>query len=164
MRENQLKMYRGIKNDLLVQILSASINGGRRDISITGSLVEKLMSPPEFRKFFEGGRLGTEGFYAFANHIQGCESDFKVIVFKLKLIARQLDFLVRSIEIRDAALFDHLRNIEQSLFELDALSVDYDDVKCLVGIIWMFFAGWSAIEGYRDGDNQDLIERAINEI
>lgn len=161
LRENCLKMYRDTKKQILFDILSASQQGGRTDIESSLDVVERLMVPTEFRKVFQHGSEANEGFYAFSNHIQRSEKDFRSIIFKFKLIARQLEYVLNNYEIKDQETFESIKRIEEILFELDILHVGYDDEKVLGRIIWAIFAGWSMVEEYRD---YDIIEKAIAKI
>lgn len=119
------------------------------------------MNPTEFVRFFEEGMEADEGFYAFRNHIQANEKDFRAIIFKLGLIARQLEFLLNNLEIPDDAQFQALKRIEEWLVGLDVLHASYDEEKMLDNALWSIFGGWSMIDGYR---GYDPIEKAIDGI
>ena len=161
LRENCRKMYRATKGQILYDILSASQKGGKSDIDATSDLVDALMEPQAFKKMFEGRREGSEGFYAFSNHIQSNETDLRSLVFKFKLVARQLEFLLNNYEMRDQEQFGSLKRIEEGLFELDTLHAGHDEGKVLDRMIWAVFAGWSFVDGYR---GYDIIEKAIDQI
>lgn len=161
MRNGCRKMYLSTKKQLLYDILSGSWSGGRKDIQITADLIGNLMAPANFAKFFEGGHEADEGFYAFSNFIQNDEIAFRSVIFKFKLIARQLDFVLNNVEFANEEAFQKLKWLEEFLFELDDLHADYDNEKVLSRAIWSVFAGWSNIDGYR---GFDPIEKAIEEI
>src|SRR5258706_2786392 len=61
LRASCKKMYLSTKRQILFDILSGSVNGGRKDINITSDFEDVLMkSPSEFTKFFKG-READEG-------------------------------------------------------------------------------------------------------
>jgi hypothetical protein len=161
LRANCKRMYLNTKTQILFDILSGSVRGGRTDIGISSDLIDALMNPVAFRKFFEKGREADEGFYAFSNYIQRNDEAFRSIVFKFKLVARQLEFVLSNIDFEDEKSFQGLKWLEHSLFALDELHADYDTVKSLGQTIWAVFTGWSMVDGYRDFDP---IEKAIDEI
>lgn len=153
------KMYAGLKREILFEILSCAWKGGNKDVDLAE--VDELMNPVKFRDFFDGGREADEGFYAFSNHIQRNEGDFKLIVSKFKSVARQIDFILNNMEIEDEQKFQRLKRIEHALLSLDELHANYDDVKTLDRMIWEIFGGFSSIDGYR---NFDPIQKAISEL
>lgn len=155
------KMYHRLKEQILFDILQGSQKGGRTDIQVHYELVQKLMDCTEFKKFFEDGDEADEGFYAFRNHIQNDERDFRSIIFKLQLIARQLEFILHTVDIRDQEHLETLKRLEQWLLSLDELHAGYDEEKILDSAIWAIFAGWSQVDGYL---GYDPIERAIDKI
>jgi hypothetical protein len=155
------KMYRSTKEQILWDILDGSRKGGRTDFELHYGLVEQLMSPDEFRKFFADGKESDEGIYAFRNHIQGDEDDFRSIIFKFKLMARQLEFLLNNVAVENQENLESLKRLEQWLLSLDELHAGYDEEKVLDGAIWAIFAGWSMADGYR---GYDPIEKAIEQI
>ncbi len=55
-KANLQKLYRGIKEDILLQVVFASIKGGRRDISTDTETLQKLMTPEGFKEAFRDGR------------------------------------------------------------------------------------------------------------
>lgn len=149
------------KKQILYDVLQGSKQGGRYDIDVNSETAGLLMDVTQFRKVFSHGKELNEGFYAFRNYIQSNEKAFRSIIFKFKLIGRQLDFVLHAIEVRNQQQFDSLKWLEESLFELDELHADYDNEKILCQLIWALFAGWSMIDGYRD---YDPIEKAISTI
>ena len=161
LRASCKKMYLSTKKEILFDILSGSRKGGRKDIQITDGLEDALMEPAAFAKFFRDGREADEGFHAFSNYIQGDEQAFRSIIFKLKLVARQLEFVLNNVDFDDDETFQKLKWLEEFLFALDDLHADYDNVKSLNRAIWPIFSGWSNVDGYL---GFDLIEKAIDEI
>ncbi len=159
LRANCKKMYRDTKRQILCDIVSWSVSGGRTDLDMGN--FDEMMKPEGFKKAFEGGREADEGFYAFTNFIMRDEAAFRSIVFKFKLVARQLEYILQNIEFDDEGIFQKLKRIEEGLFELEQLHADYDQVKILDNVIWGIFAGFSIIDGYR---GFDFVEQAIDEI
>ncbi len=155
------RMYRSTKEGILWDVLHGSWNGGRTDIVLSSATVKALLSPKEFRKYFENGSEADEGFYAFTNYVMRNEDAFRSVIFKFKLVARQLEFLLNNLVIEDQDCLETLKRLEQWLLSLDELHAGYDEVKRLDAAIWAIFTGWSTIEGYR---GYDPIERAIARI
>ena len=155
------RMYRSTKEEILWDVLHGSVNGGRSDIELSSQTVKALLHPEEFRKCFDGGREADEGFYAFTNYVMRNEDAFRSIIFKFKLVARQLEFLLNNLVIEDQNCLDTLKRLEQWLLSLDELHAGYDEVKRLDDAILAIFTGWSTIEGYR---GYDPVERAIARI
>jgi len=105
-KANCFKSYRYRKRVLLHALVSASIKGGRDDLELSGESIDRLMSPEGFRKSFEHGHEADEGIYAFSNYIQNNENEFREIIFELRLIARQLEYVLNNCDISDDKLFD----------------------------------------------------------
>jgi hypothetical protein len=160
-KQNCLKSYRYRKRLILHAVVSASIGGGRTDLSSSSGDIDRLMSIGEFRNAFEGGREADEGIYAFSNYIQNNESEFRAIVFELNLIARELNFVLNNYDIDDQELFETVKRIEEALFSTRELHADYDDEKRLTNLLYGIFTGFSIIDGYTD---YDPIERAIKSL
>ena len=53
-KANLLKMYRSIKEGILLEVVLASIKGGRCDLTTNSETIEKLMSPGGFKDAFKG--------------------------------------------------------------------------------------------------------------
>lgn len=60
-KNNFKTIYKGLKKDIIGEILWCSRNGGRTDIDVTGELVEELFDVTKFRDLFKGGNEGDEG-------------------------------------------------------------------------------------------------------
>ena len=161
LRASCKKMYLSTKRQILYEILSGSWSGGRKDIDFSMESIDGLMKPDNFKNLFQGGKNADEGFYAFSNYIQSNETAFRSVIFKFKLVARQLEFVLNNVDFSDEKKFQNLKWLEESLYELDNLHAGYDNEKVLSRAIWSVFGGWSDIYGYGD---YDPIEKAIDEI
>ncbi len=162
LKSNFRRIYKDIKHELIREILWCSQKGGRTDINATEELVEKLHDVREFRELFKGGKKGDEGWYAFCNNIQGDPAAFLSLIQKLKLLAKQLDFILHNYEIKKQEHFDFLKGLEITIIELDNLDKNAhgDEVKIFSRFLWQMFAGYNFTEGYKD---YDIIEKMINE-
>ncbi len=148
LRKNALARYANIKKDILFNILAASQKGGRRDLEITYTLIEELTKPENFRKRFDGGREGDEGYSAFENQMSNETYEFRQIFFSLGVLARHLNFLTHNFPFRDGKLFEDLTRLESVLHRIEFSGAGYDESKLLCAFIYEIYAGWDSVEGY----------------
>jgi hypothetical protein len=160
-KASALKMYKNIKRDILSAVVSASIQGGRDDLTEDTDFVETLMSPDIFRANFEDGGEANEGFYAFENQMGRRTPEFEEIILNFELLEREIFFILGNYKFDDQEIFDLLKRIGSLLLRLKHSQVGYDESKPLCNIIWEVYAGWSFVTGYR---GYDLIEKAISDI
>jgi hypothetical protein len=146
-KANLQKMYKNIKMDILWAIVQASIKGGRHDLTSSFEFVESLVSPAAFKKAFEGGREGNEGFYAFANQMSDETPEFRQIVHGLTMLSKQIEFALHNYSVEDQEDFDFFKRLELLLTSLQANGSGYDESKPLCQFIWEVYAGWNWIEG-----------------
>lgn len=90
-KENLRQIYKNIKRDILLQVVFASIKGGRRDLEASYDEIEKLMSPEVFATTFGKGREADEGFYAFQNQMHDNTPEFQEIVLNLEMLSKQIE-------------------------------------------------------------------------
>jgi hypothetical protein len=160
-KANLLKMYRSIKESILLEVVLASIKGGRRDLTADSETIEKLMSPEGFKAAFKDGREADEGFYAFANQMQNDTPEFRQIVLNLEMLSKQIEFLLHNYSIDDQETFDFFKRLELLLIQLQAHGPGYDEAKPLCGLIYELYAGWNAIVGHID---HDWLEKKISNL
>lgn len=160
-KENLKRMYRSIKEDILCQVVSASRNGGRRDLQADTETIELLMTIEGFKRAFQGGTEGDEGFYAFQNQMTEDTPEFRKILLNLEMLAKQIEFVLHNYTIVDDQLFGYFKHFELMLLSLRCSSPGYDESKPLCGFVYGMFSGWSVIEGYR---GYDRIEKMIDDI
>jgi hypothetical protein len=160
-KSNLSQMYRGIKKDILWQIVFASIKGGRHDLSTDLDAVERLMVPHVFKTAFGGGREADEGFYAFENQMSDDTPEFREIVMSLQLLSKQIDFVLHNYNIEDHKLFGFFKDLELLLLKLQHSKPGYDESKGLCRFIWEIYAGWNWVEGDRV---YDIVEKMIADI
>ena len=160
-KTSAFKMYRNIKRDILSAVVSASIQGGRDDLTEDTDFVETLMSPDIFRANFEDGGEASEGFYAFENQMGQRTPEFEEIIFNFELIEREISFILGNYKFDDQEIFDLLKRIGSLMLRLKHSQPGYDELKRLCSLIWEICAGWSMITGYR---GYDIIEKAISDI
>lgn len=160
-KSNLQKMYNNIKLDILWQIVHASMKGGRCDLTPDFDFVEGLMSPATFKKAFEGGSEGDEGFYAFQNQMSDETPEFQQIVQGLTMLSKQIEFALHNYSIEDQEVFDFFKRLELMLMSLRRNGAGYNESKPLCRFIWEVYAGWNWI----DGDiGQDPIKKMIGDL
>jgi len=163
-KTNLKQRYADVKRDILYQIIFASRKGGRTDLIPSYETVERLSTVDGFRSAFQDGKTGTEGFYAFRNYINSDEATdiFQIIVLNLRILSKQIDFVLHNYPITDKNVFDVFKNLESVLIHIDTLKPgDYYDAENLSNFINSVFAGFSIIEGKLD---YDVIEKTIEEM
>lgn len=162
-KNNFKSLYKHIKSDIIREILWCSRKGGRTDIDVTEELVLELFDVTKFRNLFKGGKEGDEGWYAFCNHIQSNPEDFSRLIFKFRILAKQLDFILHNYEIKTQENFDSFKRLELIIIELEQLDTNLqgDEVKVFSRFLWEVFAGFSFVNGERD---YDFVDKIIDEI
>lgn len=158
-KANLQKMYKNIKTDMLWAIVHASIKGGRHDLIPSPEFVQSLASPAAFKKAFEGGHEGDEGFYAFENQMSDETPEFRQIVQSLKMLSKQIEFALHNYTIEDQDVFDFFKRLELLLMSLQASGAGYDESKLLCRFIWEVYAGWNWIDG---DTGHDPIQKMIS--
>ena len=161
LKSNFSKMYRRIKKDISYQIVHASRRGGRLDLHADSETIEKILTLSGFRELFEGGREADEGWYAFANAITPESWEYKEIALSLRMLDRQVDYLLHNYNFTDANAFDFFKRLQSTLLRMESTVPDYDGEKVLSSFLWSMFGGWDVGAGYID---ENVVERMINEI
>jgi hypothetical protein len=110
------------------------------------------MNPATFKATFGEGRQANEGFYAFQNQMQEETPEFRSIILSLKMLLRQIEFILHNYNIEDQEQFNLIKRLELFLLGLQEARPGYDESKELCGFIWDIFAGWDWINGYRGYD------------
>ena len=108
--------------------------------------------------------LVRKGFYAFRNHINSEDAThiFECIVLNLRVLSKQIEFVLHNYPITDQYVFNVFKDIESVLISIDTLKPgDYYDAEDLSDFLYSVFAGFSIIEGLRD---YDVIEKMIEEM
>lgn len=160
-KDNVTRMYRDIKEDILYQVVFASIKGGRRDLQADSETIARLMKPDGFKEAFQGGREAHEGFYAFENQMDGDTPEFRAIIMNLEMLAKQIEFVLHNYTMDKKELFDFFKRLELMLLSLRRSSPGYDESKPMCRFVYEIFAGWSFVKGYR---GYDIIEKMIADI
>ena len=162
---NLKQQYANVKEAILHEIISASRKGGRTDLVIGGKYtIKRLLTTDGFIEVFEGGREGHEGFYAFRNYMsKGDVPEYREIIINLKVLSKQIDYVLHNYPIKDEKIFDFFKWLEGFLIRLENRSTGYyqDEEGLLSSFIWPVFSGYSTINGYM---GYDFIEKMIEEI
>jgi hypothetical protein len=158
---NLSHMYRGIKKDILYQVVFASMKGGRHDLRPDQDTITSLMTTEGFRDAFQGGREADEGFYAFENQMSDDTPEFRLIILNLEMLAKQIEFVLHNYTMDDQELFDFFKRLEIILLSLRQSTPGYDESKPLCSFVYEIFSGWNPIEGYR---GYDVIHKMITDI
>lgn len=138
-----------------------SKKGGRHDLTIDVDQVKKLMKPAAFKEALGKGLEANEGFYAFQKQMDEDTPEVRYIILNLKLLLKQIDFILNNYGIEEQEQFDLIKCLELFLLGLQEARPGYDKSKELCRFIWDIFAGWDWIDGYR---GYDRIERMIENI
>lgn len=160
-KNNLNKMYRITKKDILLQIIFASIKGGRNDLTTNDDEVDKLMNAEAFKATFAHGREANEGFYAFKNQMSEETNEFREIILNMQILYKQIEYVLHNYTIEDQNVFDFFKRLEAFLLMIQSLKPGYDESESLCNFIWEIFAGFNFIEGYR---GYDIIEKMIQDI
>lgn len=156
------KFYRDLKEDIAVQIIFASQRGGRKDLHVDGRTEKRLLTVDGFREAFDGGREADEGFYAFSNGLDEGGGEFQEIQWLLKMLAKEIDYVLHNYTISDAKERKFFKRMEVRLLGLGELKVDdYDDKKVLCRFVYEIFAGFTHATGNR---GYDIVERMIEDM
>jgi hypothetical protein len=160
-KSNLQRLYRGIKEDILLAVVHASIKGGRRDLTPSAEILKSLMTPAGFKAAFDSGREAHEGFYAFANQMHDDTHEFRQIVLALQMLSKQIEFVLHNYPVDDQHVFDFFKRLELLLMRLQASGPGYDESKPLCRFIWDVYAGWN----WQDGDvGYDRIQKMISDL
>jgi hypothetical protein len=160
-KSNLRSLYRDLKEDILLQVVFASIRGGRTDLTTNMDDLDNLMDIENFKAAFAHGRESDEGFYAFENQMNNETSEFRAIVLNLKMLSKQIEFVLHNYAIDDQKAFDFFKRLELLLMRIQDTGPGYDESKPLCRFVWQMFTGFSWAEGYR---GYDPIESMIENI
>lgn len=160
-KANLLKTYLGIKKDILWSVVHASRKGGRKDLTPSFDAIDRLMTPQEFKRTFENGTQGDEGFYAFENQMTDDTHEFRQIVLSLTMLSTQVEFVLNNYSLEDQESFDLFKRLELILMALRVNGPGYEESKPLCRFIWEIYAGWNWLEG---DIGHDRIQKAITDI
>lgn len=152
LKNNLSEIYRGIKKEILYQVVFASVKGGRSDLIANSDTIDELLEPKGFTSAFEGGRESDEGFYAFQNQMSDETHEYRNIVHNLKLLQKHINFLLHNYSIQDSQLLSQMKWLENRIFDIEFVGPGYDESKNLSSFIWSMFTGWNIIEGDTGGD------------
>lgn len=158
-KTNLLRVYNNIKEDILLAVVVASKKGGRHDLSTDHDSLQKLMLPEGFKTAFEDGREADEGFYAFENQMSDDTWEFRQIILNLRMLAKQIEYLLHNFEMEDQTHFDFFKRLELLLMRIEANGPGYDESKRLCSFIWEIYAGWNFVEG---NTGYDRVQRMIS--
>jgi len=158
---NLQRSYASIKEDILWQIVFASIKGGRNDLTTSYDAVLNLLQVDAFKVVFENGTLGNEGFYAFENQMSSDSNEFKEIIICFQLLQKQIEFVLQNYQIYDQRIFDFFTRLGRFLHRARYFTPGYDESKPLCKFIWQIFAGFDPNEGYT---GYDVIQKFIDEL
>lgn len=160
-KSNLKAVYRRIKKDIAYQIISASQKGGRTDLEADTETVERLLTVAGFKAAFEGGSQRDEGFYAFRNYIGEDVPEYRSIILSLKMLAKQIEFILHNYPITEEEHFAFFKRLELFLLRIKEIGPGYEEEKVLSRFIWEIYGGWSSVNG---DVGHDIIEKMIDDI
>lgn len=158
---NLLKIYYGIKEEILIQVIFASQKGGRKDLQADTQTISLLMTAKGFRETFDPGSEGHEGFYAFRNWIDQDVQEYREIVWNLKLLARQIEYVLHNYPIDDERKFGFFKRLETYLLSIEHMGPGYVEEKALSSFIQEIFAQRNSAKG---DVGYDIVEKMILEL
>jgi hypothetical protein len=160
-KSNLRKWYSALKKDILLQVLFASQQGGREDLSTDDDTVERLLTIDGFKATFEGGREAHEGFNAFRNYMSEETLEYREIALNFRILSKQIEYVLHHYSIDDRELFDFFKRLEAHLLRLETIGPGYHEEKELSRFIREIFGGFCWVEGYR---GYDIVEKMIEDI
>ncbi len=160
-KDNLKQWYAEVKEDILYQVIFASREGGRTDLTPDSDTVEQLLTIDGFKDAFDGGREANEGIYAFLNRISEDVPEYQEIIWSLHVLSNQINYVLHNYPITDTNAFDFFKRLEVLLARLEHIGPGYDEANALARLIREIFAGFSVIEGNR---GYDIVEKMIEDI
>jgi hypothetical protein len=141
------KTYLEAKRRIAYAIIHASRRGGRLDLSPSSGTIDDALTVSGFRRLFDGGREGDEGFYAFENEMSYPNPEFEEIIFNLRTVARASERLIDNNAVDDEKTYDFIVRLSALIERIERNGAGYDESKLLCGFILQMFRGWDSIEG-----------------
>ena len=145
----------------------ASQKGGRSDLQADSRTIDMAVTVQGFRSFFEGGREGHEGYYAFQNEMTSRTSEYDEIVFNLQVLVRATERLVDNGTVDDERTYDLFVRLGTTVERIERNGPGYDESKLLCSFIWEIFAGWNFVDGDLGAPrltSREALEAAVGEM
>lgn len=124
---------------------------------------EDLLNVVKFREYFK--KEYSAGQSKWEKVLTELESDkfaLQSLLVQLEIIREESNFLLNSIELHDAWVFNFLKRLSKAVYSLKR---EYEsnayDISYLGHFFWDLFAGWSFVEGYEQEDIFDLLMERI---
>lgn len=152
-KENFEKQYFLFKEDAISIFLDAS-KGGH-----DSHLPSRLTDQAAFKDYFKKSVNGIQKWDAVHNGLN--EILLKDLLVELEIFMNEVAFVLNNVPIDDQNVFSFFKQLSQAVYRLKNSTLEYDDVKRLLGFLWELFAGWSFIDGYRE---DDIVKIMIKEI
>lgn len=155
------KTYEDVKHNIITNVVSASVKGGRHDLDQRSDLLEHLKTVQGFKETFSGGTAGHEGFYAFRNYMSSDVPEYRNIIIELRVLSEELNFVMHNYEFKDPKYFEFFKRLRAYLIRLELRGAGYEEEKYLSSLIWEMCGGFNIIAGFRD---YDIVEEMIKEM
>lgn len=121
-----------------------------------------LLEQEEFRRYFKNSNNRNENRWdAIWNGVEDNEYYLNEILYELRLLNDEINFIRSSIDIHDEEVFQFLNILSQIIHRMESTKTNYEDMKSFSRYLWEIFSGWSFIDGYR---KTDLIAVMIDRI
>lgn len=112
---------------------------------------KKLSEQNEFKKFFKEDINGSQNRWdSVLNGLN--ERLLKELLVELEILMNEIAFVLNNVNIDDQNVFSFFKRLSQAVYKLKNSTLEYYDTNQLSQFLLELFAGWSWIEGYRDGD------------
>lgn len=152
-KENFEKQYFSFKEDAISIFLDASERGH------DSHLPSRLTDQAAFKDYFKKSINGIQKWDAVHNGLN--EILLKDLLVELEIFMNEVAFVLNNVHIDDQNVFSFFKQLSQAVYRLKNSTLEYDDVKRLLGFLWELFAGWSFIDGYRE---DDIVKTMIKKI
>jgi hypothetical protein len=144
--------YQSFREDCISLILLVA------DGSYNGALPETLSDQQRFRAYFEEMVTSDEErWHRFCNRLD--EYHQKEIIKRMEILRDEIAFILNNIDIPSDEPLKFLKRLSTAIYLNRDATLGYDDVKRFSGFLWIIFAGWNPVSGYRERDViQNMIE------
>ncbi|NDV26190.1 hypothetical protein [Desulfovibrio sp. JC010] len=155
-RRRQLIILNNLKNvykDFKCECISLFLSAGKDyfDANIDCELVESLVSPENFKKYFSIKDDGlSDRWILISNNFDYDPYYRKALDEEIVIFLKEIEFLLVKFDFDADEEFRFFKNVYRLLFKYR--DAQEDDFKMFFGILWQIFAAWSWIDGYSDED------------
>lgn len=153
-KKNLGEQYQFFKKDTIQILLAACKTRYKKD------LTKKLMEQVEFRNYFNEHVNESQVRWDI---VMGGLDDrlLKDLLVEFELLLREVTYVRNNVNIEDPNVFSFFQRLSQTVYRMKNTTLEYEDVKLLLGFLWQLFAGWSFIDGYREDEIVSVMIKGI---